>query len=50
VHHLYRAFWRQEGGFIRFADAGKDHNIHPLENLRIAEQLFLRLDSPGVQE
>jgi hypothetical protein len=49
VHHLYRSFWRPEGGFIRFADAGKDHNIHTPENLRIAEQLFMRLESPVVQ-
>jgi uroporphyrinogen-III decarboxylase len=48
VHHLYRTFWRPEGGFIRFADAGKDHNIHPSENLCYAEQLFLRMERPVV--
>jgi uroporphyrinogen-III decarboxylase len=46
IHHIFQTFNRPEGGFILFADAGKDHNFHPGENLRLAEECFQK----GLQE
>ena len=40
IHHIFRTFDLPQGGFIVFADAGKDHNIVPPENLRLVEDLF----------
>jgi uroporphyrinogen-III decarboxylase len=40
VQHIFHTFDLPQGGFIVFADAGKDHNIVPPENLRLVEQLF----------
>jgi uroporphyrinogen-III decarboxylase len=40
IRHIFRAFNRPEGGFIVFADAGKDHYIHPQVNLLLVEELF----------
>jgi uroporphyrinogen decarboxylase len=40
ILHIFDTFNRPEGGWIIFADAGKDHNIHPPENLRLVEDLF----------
>jgi len=40
VRQIFDAFNRPEGGWIIFADAGKDHNILPAENLRLVEDLF----------
>jgi len=40
IRHIFRIFNRPDGGFIVFADAGKDHNIHPPANLLLVEELF----------
>jgi uroporphyrinogen-III decarboxylase len=40
VKHIFGTFNLPQGGLILFADAGKDHNIVPPENLRLVEQLF----------
>lgn len=40
IKRIFEAFNRPEGGFIIFADAGKDHSIHPPANLRLVEELF----------
>ena len=40
IQHIFRTFDLPQGGVIIFADAGKDHNIVPPENLRLVEQLF----------
>ena len=40
IRHIFQVFSRPEGGFILFADAGKDHCIHPPANLLLAEELF----------
>ncbi len=42
IERIFRAFNRPEGGFISFADAGKDHGIHPPANLLLAEELFAK--------
>jgi uroporphyrinogen decarboxylase len=42
IRHIFRTFDLPQGGFIAFADAGKDHNIVPPENLRLVENLFQR--------
>jgi uroporphyrinogen-III decarboxylase len=41
IEHIFRTFDHQEGGFIVFADAGKDHNIHPTENLQLVEKILI---------
>lgn len=41
VRLIFKTFDLPQGGFIAFADAGKDHNIVPPENLRLVEQLFI---------
>ena len=40
IQHIFRTFDLPQGGVIIFADAGKDHNIVPPENLLLVEQLF----------
>ncbi len=40
IQHIFRTFVLPEGGAIIFADAGKDHNIVPPQNLLLVEQLF----------
>ena len=42
IQHIFRTFDLPEGGFIVFADAGKDHNIVPFDNLRLVEDLMQR--------
>ncbi len=41
IDHIFAVFGRLPGGWIVFTDAGKDHNIHPVENLRLIEKLFV---------
>jgi len=41
IDHIFQTFGSLGGGFIVFADAGKDHNIHSAENLLLIEQLFI---------
>jgi uroporphyrinogen decarboxylase len=43
VRHIFQTFGNLGGGFIVFADAGKDHYIHPSENLRLIEDLCVSL-------
>ncbi|MCC6958098.1 MAG: hypothetical protein IT316_14955 [Anaerolineales bacterium] len=43
VRHIFRTFSKLNGGFIVFADAGKDHNIHPPENLKLIEDMCVSL-------
>jgi uroporphyrinogen-III decarboxylase len=43
VRHIFRTFGNLGGGFIVFADAGKDHYIHPSENLRLIEELCVSI-------
>lgn len=40
VRHIFQTFDLPQGGFIAFADAGKDHNIHKPENLCLVEELY----------
>jgi uroporphyrinogen decarboxylase len=40
VRHIFQTFDLPQGGFIAFADAGKDHNIHSPESLRLIEELY----------
>ncbi len=40
IQHIFRTFDLPQGGFIVFADAGKDHNIVPPKNLHLVEDLF----------
>jgi len=42
IQHIFHTFDLPQGGFIVFADAGKDHNIVPPENLHLVEELFQR--------
>lgn len=41
IDHIFRTFDHPEGGFIVFADAGKDHNIHSTENLQLIEKILI---------
>jgi uroporphyrinogen-III decarboxylase len=43
IRHIFHTFGSLGGGFIVFADAGKDHYIHPSENLRLIEDLCVSL-------
>ena len=43
VRHIFQTFGKLGGGFIVFADAGKDHYIHPAENLRLIEELCVSM-------
>jgi uroporphyrinogen decarboxylase len=48
VRHIFQTFGSLGGGFIVFADAGKDHHIHPAENLRLIEELCVSMRlNPG---
>jgi len=42
VEHIFRVFDSPKGGFIPFADVGKDHYVRPSENLALVEMLFER--------
>ena len=43
IRHIFQTFGSLGGGFIVFADAGKDHHIHPSENLRLIEDLCVSM-------
>jgi uroporphyrinogen-III decarboxylase len=43
VRHIFKTFGSLGGGFIIFADAGKDHSIHPSENLSLIENLCVSM-------
>ena len=43
VRHIFQTFGNLGGGFIIFADAGKDHYIHPSENLSLIEEMCVHL-------
>jgi hypothetical protein len=43
IQHIFQTFGNLGGGFIVFADAGKDHYIHPPENLHLIEELCVSM-------